>query len=300
MTTVQTREGAGPVTWMVRDEVTSLLSFLRSSESGLTPEDADLADDLEIWLDDMTIRDKEAETGHRDYRDAKGRKLPGVTGVIGSTLGWSKEGLTRWAAKEAAQEAAQAMMEGAAIHDAIRRARFAPFSKRDKAGDYGTIVHGMVASFLRGIEVEDDLFIDEETMAAARAGFERFRKWFDPEKYEVMRVEHALTDRELGYGGTMDIVLLRKVDSVIIVVDLKTGKGVYDEQVIQLGAYASLLARCEQVTASEGMLVHIPRDGDLRDVPVSKEMLFIGTCSFGALLLVHKNRKALALKKENQ
>ena len=45
---------------------------------------------------------------------------------------------------------------------------------------------------------------------------------------------------EIGYGGTVDIVARNKDDEVIVI-DLKTSKGVYDEYRLQLAAYCQMV-----------------------------------------------------------
>lgn len=287
---------------VVREEIARLFLELRSREAGLSVDEADLLDATERWLLDAELEDDDADDNkRRDYRDAKGRKLPGVTGVIGNTCGWSKEALSRWAAREAATAAAEFMLEGAALADAIQRAKFSPFGTRDRAAEAGTVAHAMCESYLKtGIAPDDDPFLPSETMVAARAAFERFRAWWRTVEhlYEVVHVELAITDHELCVGGTIDSVLRRKSDGAIFVGDLKTGKGIYDECVLQLGAYAVLLLRRHQLKAHAAIIMHCPLDGEFSAVDVTGEMLTLGGAAFLSLLGVYQARKQLTLKKE--
>lgn len=233
----------------------------------------------------------------RDYgKDASGKKRPGVTTVLGSTLGWSKDGLMFWAAKEAAKAAAQFIIDGASLDEAVDRARRAHLTVRDAAADAGTLAHLYVEQYLHsGWLLPEDLFGEEdETQKKARAAFERFRAWWPTSGYEVVHLELALTDEASGYGGTVDQVLRRKSDGALIVGDLKTGKSVYDEVVMQLGAYALLLDLHGHKVAG-ALIIHSPVEGELSAVVVEQKMLTIGAEAFAALLCVHKSRPHLKL-----
>jgi hypothetical protein len=297
----------------IRSEIVRIAAELRERETGLSVEDADMLDGLEAWLREQPAALAEGETKRRDYRSdgtgpiPKGRKLPGVTGVIGGTLGWSKEALSRWAAREAASACADYLLDGAAPSDAIFRAKFDPFTKRDTAGDAGTLAHALIETYARGLEVEDDPFVPAATMKAARSALDRFKRWWDVGHYDLVHAEHPLVDQRAGYGGTIDLVFRRKSDGAIILGDLKTGKRVYDEQIVQLGAYTMLLHEVAKLTASEAILLHIPLiNADTGEpdektcnvVPVSLAMLELGAAAFLSLLFVYRNRKALTLFKE--
>jgi hypothetical protein len=118
--------------------------------------------------------------------------------------------------------------------------------------------------------------------------------------YEVVHLEHAMTDVAAGYGGTIDIVFRRRSDGVIIVADLKTGKGIYDETVVQLGAYSLLIRNVAGMSPPiEGLIIHDPvGDEPMRVVPISSEMLTLGAQAFASLLFVYQSRKSFALPKE--
>ena len=64
--------------------------------------------------------------------------------------------------------------------------------------------------------------------------------------------EALLVNPMLGYGGTLDI-LARDSDGRIVLADIKTGKGVYKESVLQLAAYgmAELIQPVDATTVAK-------------------------------------------------
>jgi hypothetical protein len=285
--------------------IATLLASIKTDERGMSPVEADLVDDLERFLLDFEHHEDEAGDGHRDYRytrgPKKGRRMPGVTGVMKSNLGWSTQPLTRWSAREAATAAVGFMLDGAAPHDAAHRAKFAPFSQRDAAADVGKLAHAMIVAFLREVPHEEDPFLPSATTKAAGDCLRKFMAWWDPKVWEVLGTEIPLVDEDIGFGGTLDLVLRRRVDGAVIVSDLKTGKGIHDDTLVQLGGYCGLLLRHkpEWTPVGGGLVIHVPVEGDLRAAAVSPETLALGTQAFAALMILHNARKQLSLAKEN-
>jgi hypothetical protein len=234
----------------------------------------------------------------RDYRDRDGKKLPGVTSVISTVV--AKPALMFWAAKEAAIYAVDAILAGGARDEVIERARKAHITKRDKAADAGTLAHDYVETYLRtGACPPEDLFGEEdETQKKARACFERFKAWWPTSGYEVVELELPLVDVDCGYGGTIDQVLRRKSDGALIVGDLKTGRGVYDDVLLQLGAY-SLLLNMHGMAVDGGVIIHAPVEDELRVHTVEGRMLGIGAAAFAAAFQLYRALPNLKLNLDN-
>ena len=77
----------------------------------------------------------------RQYKDANGKRLPGVTTVLGVL---EKPALIGWAATVAAEATADACANGLPPDQARILGRAAVFARRDKAADLGTRAHAMV------------------------------------------------------------------------------------------------------------------------------------------------------------
>ena len=84
----------------------------------------------------------------RQYKDANGKKLPGVTTILGVL---DKPALLWWAAREAAQATAAAIVDGGMPADrAIEVGKKAPFQRRAEAADAGTQAHACVEAHYAG------------------------------------------------------------------------------------------------------------------------------------------------------
>jgi hypothetical protein len=240
---------------------------------------------------------KKARKPRRKYGQAlDGSKIVSVTEVIGA-LG--KPGLMWWAAEEAARACAAYLREGAAEHDAIERARKAFLRTRDAAAEAGTLAHEMIEAYLEGQDPEDviDAFADVDVVDRARRAFSRFASWWPTSGYTVHLSEEQIVDRATGYGGTLDLVL-RAADGSLVIGDVKTGRGVYDEVTIQLAAYAALLRSERQTPVTRGLVIHCPADGALDLIDITGEQLEHGARIFAALLVVTRGRPLIQIVRE--
>jgi hypothetical protein len=178
-----------------------------------------------------------APKSHR-YKVA-GVALPGVTSIIGSTLG-KGDGLTQWAVNLA--KAGQDWREVSKAEAAI-----------------GTQVHSVVEDWalLRlGLPTEPPQLCSEAAYLASG-----LREWLDSSGIEPLAPpERRVYHPTLGYCGTVDMIAT--VDCNPTVVDVKTSKtaGVYyDSWDLQVAAYSAALYAHE--LPFEGAVLRIPKDG---------------------------------------
>lgn len=224
-----------------------------------------------------------------------GTPIVSVTTVL-QLLG--KPNLLFWSAKIAAEETARMLIEGLSVEEAVRLGKTAHVTKRDNAADAGIAAHAMAEAFFEGRDPEDalDPLLDPDLADAARRAYTKFATWWPNSGYDLVASEQMLVDRDTGYGGTFDMLLRERSTGALVVADLKTGKGIYDEVTIQLGAYATL-ARLHGHAVTKGLVVHAPVEGALRTVEVEEEALSFGATAFASLLFIHKNQKRFALEK---
>jgi len=218
-----------------------------------------------------------AKKVRRDYRDANGKRLPGVTTIMGETLGWSRAALMKWAWEQGCK----------GVDFRITR---------DDAAAAGTLAHEYVEAFLRtGARPEPPMFDEElEVERKARKAFERFAVWWPTAGLEVVGLEMPLVDEKFGYGGTIDQLFRRKSDGALILGDLKTGRSVYDESIVQMGAY-SMLLDLHGHRVEEALVLHFPVEGDAHVAPIPKKVLELGAGAFGSLLCIYKTRPLMKL-----
>lgn len=200
----------------------------------------------------MTTTEKKKP--RRQYRSAEGKRLPGVTTVLGEL---AKPALIGWAATTAAEATAEACANGIPPDEARKIGRAAVFSRRDKAADLGTRAHALVEAHFAGEALSVDVGDPDEAKvyACARRAIEHIERTCD----RVVLSETAYTS-PLGFGGTLDLVVER--GGKLLIADLKTGKGVHDEVIPQLAAYRFML-QAAGVIVDGGLVFHVPVDGDV-------------------------------------
>ena len=239
----------------------------------------------------------------RQYKDANGKRLPGVTTILGVL---DKPALLHWAARTAAEATASAIVDGGMPSTAaVERGRLAPFQRRQEAADAGTLAHACVEAHYAGEPMPEDA--TPEALACA----ERVIKHIDGAGFIVVASEWASTHGLAGDGfaGTLDLVVTRSTSPDEVdpsprywIADLKTGRHVVDEVVPQLAAYRWLwtqqtMLNPPAVAASMGGIVfHAPVAGDaVTEVHLTPEKLDAGWRLFEAARAAYYARKEARL-----
>lgn len=167
-------------------------------------------------------------TPREGYRLADGTKVPGVTTVIGSMLGWSKGGLMHWAWTEG--------MAGRNYRESSQA-----------AADAGTLAHAMVEAHIRGLGYVPPLDATPDMLAKAGRAFEAYREWESDTRLEIIATEIKLVSERHRFGATPDAVALRP-NKGLVLPDWKSSKGTYGDHLLQISAYG---AAFEEVTGLE-------------------------------------------------
>jgi len=151
------------------------------------------------------------------YKNSKGERLPGVTTILGD-LGWNKRQLMHWAWKEGC--------EGRDYKDTST-----------KAADAGTIAHALIEANIKGILYPVEEY-DKPLVEKAETAFLNFLQWKDNVKFEVIDTEPHLISEVFRFGGTPDCIA--RINGKIALFDWKSGNAIYEDMIIQLGAYRML------------------------------------------------------------
>lgn len=156
-----------------------------------------------------------------------GETVPGVTSVIGLL---DKPALVTWAARETAAYADEHWERLSQLRSADRIAELerARYQSNRKAIVKGHRVHAMAEDLQHGRDVQVPPELATYVQPVARL--------LDMWQMESVATEQPLAHTEHLYAGTFDsIVKSPKLGTVLM--DWKTGKGVYDEVGLQLAAY---------------------------------------------------------------
>lgn len=219
----------------------------------------------------MTTRAKKATAPKRDrsgyYALPTGERLMSVTTILSN--GVPKPALVHWAAREVAQSAVDNIPTLAKVRGETARAqafdwlRKAAEAKRDAAANLGSAIHAHIEAMVLGQPAPEPT---EEQRPFVEA-FYRFVADFDPEwEATEMTVAHPGD----GWAGTLDgrCTLRRRPDLGLVVLDWKTGKGVYGEAALQLSAYRRAPigftrdgTQVDLPPADGGVVVHLRPDG---------------------------------------
>ena len=212
-----------------------------------------------------------------------GKPLMGITTVL-SVI--SKPALIQWAASMACNYVDEARRsEGFKLEDLekiLKEARTAHRRKRDKAGDFGTLVHEAIEVWIKENKLPTNL--DESQMAA----FNNFKNWADENKVEFLESEKHVWSESDWLGGILDMVAMYKGKKVIC--DIKTSSGIYPEMWAQMGGYHLCLKDMGEHEGIEGyLIINLKKTGEI-DFGYSDKMQF-NQDFFKAALQLYKLKK---------
>lgn len=113
-----------------------------------------------------------------------------------------------------------------------------------KAAFIGTLFHYRVGVYWANqnglpppsLELDKKKEIDDEVTAALSKNWEMFMKFVEQFPFNPSIIEEKIVNHEYQYAGRVDAIGL--MDGELWVVDIKTGKSIYDEFRAQLAAYA--------------------------------------------------------------
>jgi hypothetical protein len=167
------------------------------------------------------------------YMDPRtGKRVPGVTTVIGRNLAWNKDALMGWANREG--------LEGRNIKDRFNNPAV-------RAADIGTAAHNMIEGYTLGYDPyefagESFTSLNEEDKAKAKNGFSGFVRWFRGSNVRIAATELFGVDLDYRTGfcidalGWMSALLEGEPDSLDLY-DWKSSKATYADHFIQTSAY---------------------------------------------------------------
>lgn len=175
-----------------------------------------------------------ARLARRNYRQGHyytldGERVIGVTTAIDG--GIPKPALQAWAAEQTAMAAVQRREEWQDLseYEAVKLLTKARFADRKRALAKGGAIHSLAERLIAG-ETIDVTDADEGHIDAYIA----FLKDWNV-KVLWSEVPVACTTTQVPYAGTLDLVVV--IGGLVWLLDLKTGKGVYNEVALQLAAY---------------------------------------------------------------
>jgi len=193
-------------------------------------------------MSDTKVKIVPTKDGHFTYYIG-GKRVPSVTTIIGSNLGWNTRILMAWQAK-------------------LFREGKDPDDVTQKACDVGSMVHEMIEHHIYGQEEFDTGDAPVDQIAIAVRGLQSYVKWEKDNNVEYLESELRMCSIDLIVGGTADAIAM--VNGKVTLIDFKTSNRVYGEHLIQLGAYRDMIHETTDYEIEQIMLVRIDK-GDLED-----------------------------------
>ena len=102
-----------------------------------------------------------------------------------------------------------------------------------EAAQIGTKVHAWAEILVRD---EGAIPTDLPDDAAIRERVRHYAHWWKASGWKLRLSEAMVVDPAAGYGGTFDLLAYDR-DGRTVLADIKTGKGIYREAILQLAAY---------------------------------------------------------------
>lgn len=197
--------------------------------------------------------------------------LPGVTGFLDVI---NRPGLAIWGRNQAldsvqlalerhlaGEDEAEILMDRVWIDDVIKTARKKPDKIRDDAADLGTRAHLFIDSIIHGKEPE---LVPPDIAAPIQA----FKQWWRNSGIELVLGDTKVASLIHGYGGSLDALGRRQ--GKFIILDWKTGNGIWKEHALQVAAYGQGFFESYGLYCQEGIIVRFgkkaPVDFETREI----------------------------------
>jgi hypothetical protein len=170
------------------------------------------------------------------YKLADGTRVPSVTTILGVV---AKPALIKWANNLGLQ--------------GIDSTKYV-----DSLAAIGTLAHSMILADLRGENPADcGEGLDKATIDLAENCFLSYLSWKTGKTIVPLIVEEPMVSELCRFGGRFDFY--GDVDGVRVLIDFKTGKGIWPEHFYQLAAYSRLIVESGSPEPEYGMILNIPR-----------------------------------------
>lgn len=170
----------------------------------------------------------------RNYGRGHGYQLDGqkITGVTTAIDVLDKPALRNWYAEQAAKRAVDEWdrLADMSVSDRLEFIKWGPRDKVTAAALRGTEIHDLGEKVAHGQEVD--------VPAEHRGPVEAYARFLDKWDVTMTATETPLCHTEHGYGGTADgWATIGALGDMPVLLDVKTGRGIYDEVGLQLAAY---------------------------------------------------------------
>lgn len=139
----------------------------------------------------------------------------------------------------------EAYPKSAAFYDWLKKVGQDADSIRDEFGRRGSTVHRLTEEYDNGIEVSLLSGGRPQYSSAEWSMFEKYVDFSTRFSPKILEIELNLVSPELGFGGTLDRVIILNGKKLLI--DIKTSNAVHNHYWLQLAAYVKLYGEVDGV-----------------------------------------------------
>lgn len=167
----------------------------------------------------MTEQTKSIRRSKNTYKTSSGELVPGVTTILALR---AKPALVNWAFKIARENPTLSSINAYV----------------DDLATIGSCAHHILDSHFKNVDPDLGDYTPNDVQVAKNS-VRKYWEWANGKEIEVLEADTEMVSDAWRFGGKLD--LYAKIDGRFTVLDLKTGKAIYDEHVMQCAAYAELL-----------------------------------------------------------
>lgn len=126
--------------------------------------------------------------------------------------------------------------------------------KLKAAGAIGTLFHSSVELLAQGVGVNTT-----NRRVNAMAG--RMKEWLAEHEYQPEVAEFKVLSKKHKYSGTLDAIgYVKDFPGELVILDWKSGAGIYPEMSLQLAAYAEAYREQTGIAIKRGLIVQVSKD----------------------------------------
>ena len=163
-----------------------------------------------------------------------------------------------------------------ALTDLLKSAKVAHRLKKEKAGDWGSVVHKKIeawiktgkvysiAPILKVLEKKEGkvIVLNDDEKKVVSLVFTKFMNWVKENKVVFLESEKHVWSEKLWIGGILDLVFT--MDGKKYIGDIKTANAIYNEAFFQMGAYNLCLEEMGEHKEVEGyVVINLKKDGNI-------------------------------------
>lgn len=149
------------------------------------------------------------------YKNKNGERIPSVTTVL-NQWGIKTQALLVWAWKRG--EAGVDLRE-------------------KEEANVGTLAHLRIDAEIKGKDIDLSQY-PPNIVSQSDVCIDNWGRWKKAHKFQPIGSEISLVSEEHQYGGTIDIIGL--IDGLLSILDIKTGKEIYEDHILQIVSYSKL------------------------------------------------------------